>query len=225
MAVSGRELTQADERGLAAAGPERRASPTPTGAAISAGAADASGDRGGLSGYARYDRIASNADIAGWLLWRNFRVVTALDAGCATGFLVEVLRERGIEAEGCDVSQFAIDHASPVAVGHIRMANLFDGLRGRIGPSSWSALSRFSNTSLRTGYRPPLPSSIVSAVVISTPQSPRSAPTGRDPRDISMAKYAPSDWTCTGVGDRVPRTGARGGTWQWMPRAIWSRAT
>ena len=65
---------------------------------------DALGDREGRSGYARYDRIASNADIAGWLLWRNFRVTTALDVGCATGYLVEVLRERGIDAEGCDLS-------------------------------------------------------------------------------------------------------------------------
>ena len=89
---------------------------------------DASGDREGRSGYARYDRIASNADIAGWLLWRNFRVANALDVGCATGYLVEVLRERGIDAEGCDVSQFAVDHATPGAAGHIRVANLFAGL-------------------------------------------------------------------------------------------------
>ena len=72
--------------------------------------------------------MASNADIAGWLLWRNFRVTTALDVGCATGYLVEVLRERGIDAEGCDLSGFAVDHASPGAVGHIRVANLFAGL-------------------------------------------------------------------------------------------------
>ena len=76
----------------------------------------------------RYDRIASNADIAGWLLWRNFRVTTALDVGCATGYLVEVLRERGIDAEGCDLSSFAVDHATPGAVGHVRVANLFAGL-------------------------------------------------------------------------------------------------
>ena len=89
---------------------------------------DASGDRAGRSGYARYDRVASNADIAGWLLWRNFRVDRSLDVGCATGFLVEVLRERGIDAEGCDVSPFAIAHAAPGARGHVRVANLFAGL-------------------------------------------------------------------------------------------------
>ena len=44
------------------------------------------------------------------------------------GILVEVLRERGIDAQGCDVSQFAVDHAAPGAVGHVRVANLFAGL-------------------------------------------------------------------------------------------------
>ena len=72
--------------------------------------------------------MASNADIAGWLLWRNFRVASALDVGCATGYLVEVLRERGIDAQGCDLSPYAIDHAAPGAVGHVRVANLFAGL-------------------------------------------------------------------------------------------------
>ena len=52
----------------------------------------------------------------------------SLDVGCATGYLVEVLRERGIDANGCDVSQFAVDHAAPGAAGHIRVANLFAGL-------------------------------------------------------------------------------------------------
>lgn len=89
---------------------------------------DASGDRAGMSGYARYDRIASNADIAGWLLWRNFRVERSLDVGCATGYLVEVLRERGIDGEGCDVSPFAIDHAAPGAKGHVRVGNPVTGL-------------------------------------------------------------------------------------------------
>jgi SAM-dependent methyltransferase len=128
MAVSGRELTQAAERGRAVARARETGLADTYGGSYFGRGRDASGDRAGLSGYARYDRIASNADIAGWLLWRNFRALTSLDVGCATGFLVEVLRERGIEAEGCDVSQFAIDHPSPGAAGHIRMANLFDGL-------------------------------------------------------------------------------------------------
>lgn len=33
---------------------------------------------------------------------------TVLDAGCAMGFLVETLRERGVEAYGVDISNYAI---------------------------------------------------------------------------------------------------------------------
>jgi SAM-dependent methyltransferase len=128
MAVSGRELTGAAEQGLALAEARVAGIDGTYGGSYFGEGRDASGDRAGLSGYARYDRIASNADIAGWLLWRNFPVTTALDVGCATGYLVEVLRERGIDAEGCDVSQFAVDHATPGAVGHVRVANLFAGL-------------------------------------------------------------------------------------------------
>jgi SAM-dependent methyltransferase len=128
MAVAGRELTQAADRGLAEAEARQAGIADTYGGSYFGEGRDASGDRAGRSGYARYDRVASNADIAGWLLWRNFRVGNALDVGCATGFVVEVLRERGIDAVGCDVSQFAIDHATSGAVGHVRVANLFAGL-------------------------------------------------------------------------------------------------
>jgi SAM-dependent methyltransferase len=128
LARGGAELTAAADRATAMAEARRAGVPDAYGGAYFGEGRDASGDREGRSGYARYDRIASNADIAGWLLWRNFRVATALDVGCATGYLVEVLRERGIDAQGCDLSEFAIDHASPGAVGHVRVANLFAGL-------------------------------------------------------------------------------------------------
>jgi SAM-dependent methyltransferase len=126
LARSGRELTAAADRGLALA--ESRGSCDTYGGAYFGEGRDGSGDRGGRSGYARYDRVASNADIAGWLVWRNFRVCTVLDVGCATGYLVEVLRERGLDAEGCDFSQFAVDHATPGAAGHVRVADLFGRL-------------------------------------------------------------------------------------------------
>lgn len=128
MTVSGRELTAAASRGQAVAQARDAGIADTYGGSYFGEGRDPSGDRAGHSGYARYDRIASNADIAGWLLWRNFRVSTALDVGCATGYLVEVLRERGIDAEGCDVSEFAIDHPAPGAKGHLRIANLFAGL-------------------------------------------------------------------------------------------------
>src|SRR6266699_3931927 len=34
---------------------------------------------------------------------------TVLDAGCAIGFLVEARRERGVEAWGIDISEYAIE--------------------------------------------------------------------------------------------------------------------
>ena len=128
LARGGAELTAAAERATAVAEARAAGVPDAYGGAYFGEGRDADGDREGRSGYARYDRVASNADIAGWLLWRNFQVATSLDVGCAVGYLVEVLRERGIDGEGCDLSQFAVDHASPGAVGHVRVANLFAGL-------------------------------------------------------------------------------------------------
>jgi len=89
---------------------------------------DASGDRQGHSGYASYDRVSSNADIAAYLLWRNFRARRSLDVGCARGFVVEALRELGVDAHGCDVSPFAVAHAAPGALGFVRLGDLLSGL-------------------------------------------------------------------------------------------------
>ncbi|PLS75619.1 MAG: hypothetical protein CYG61_06550 [Actinobacteria bacterium] len=81
-------------------------------------------DRMGLSGYERYDRDTSNANAAAYLVWRWFDVRRTLDVGCATGFVVEALRELGLDAEGVDVSQFAVDQAALGARGHIRYGDL-----------------------------------------------------------------------------------------------------
>ncbi len=80
------------------------------------------------SGYERYDRETSHANVAAYLAWRTFPATTALDVGCATGFVVEALRELGVQAHGVDVSGYAIDHAAAGARGHIRQADLLDGL-------------------------------------------------------------------------------------------------
>jgi SAM-dependent methyltransferase len=85
-------------------------------------------DRAYLSGYERYDRETSNADVAAYLAWGTFPVQRTLDVGCATGFVVEALRELGLDAEGVDVSQYAVDHAALGARGHIRRADLRRGL-------------------------------------------------------------------------------------------------
>ncbi|MHB8439148.1 MAG: class I SAM-dependent methyltransferase [Acidimicrobiales bacterium] len=118
----GRVLMEASVR------PGREAQRTYGGAYFGQGR-DASGDRQGRSGYASYDRVSSNADVAGWLLWRTFGGATrTLDVGAATGFLVEVLRERDLDAWGCDVSTYAVEHATPGAAGRLKLADLRHGL-------------------------------------------------------------------------------------------------
>jgi SAM-dependent methyltransferase len=85
-------------------------------------------DRMGLSGYERYDRASSNADVAAYLVWRFLAPRTALDVGCALGFAVEAMRELEIRAQGVDVSPWAVDHATPGARRHVRVGDLLAGL-------------------------------------------------------------------------------------------------
>ncbi len=56
---------------------------------------------------------------------------TALDAGCAKGFLVGALRERGVEAEGFDISDFALADVPEAARGHVRVGSLTEPIPGR----------------------------------------------------------------------------------------------
>ncbi len=85
-------------------------------------------DRMGLSGYERYGRDTSNADVMAYLLWRFFPARRTLDVGCATGFLVEALRELGVDAWGTDVSRWAVEHATPGAQGRVRQGSLLGRL-------------------------------------------------------------------------------------------------
>lgn len=49
---------------------------------------------------------------------------SVLDAGCAMGFLVESLWDRGIVAEGVDISNYAIERVRPDIRPHCRVASL-----------------------------------------------------------------------------------------------------
>ncbi len=49
---------------------------------------------------------------------------TVLDAGCALGFLVEGLRDRGVEAFGRDVSAFAIENVHPSIRPYCEMGSI-----------------------------------------------------------------------------------------------------
>ena len=54
-----------------------------------------------------------------------------LDVGCAHGFLVEVLRDRGVDASGFDISDYAISQAGPDLAPHLRVGNVLEPIPGR----------------------------------------------------------------------------------------------
>jgi hypothetical protein len=58
----------------------------------------------------------------------DFAPTTVLDAGCAMGFLVEALRDRGVEAFGFDVSDYALDHVRKDVRPYTWQASITDPL-------------------------------------------------------------------------------------------------
>ena len=65
-------------------------------------------------------------DAAGWITDCFPEARSVLDIGCAKGFLVRALRERGVEASGFDHSAWAIDHADPAARPYLHLAGVDD---------------------------------------------------------------------------------------------------
>ncbi len=59
---------------------------------------------------------------------RDISPRTALDAGCAFGFLVETLRDRGVEADGIDVSEYAIQQVRQDMQPHCRVGSVLGPL-------------------------------------------------------------------------------------------------
>jgi SAM-dependent methyltransferase len=54
----------------------------------------------------------------------DIRPTRVLDAGCAFGFLVEALRERGVQAEGIDLSPFAIAQVHHAVAPYCRQGSI-----------------------------------------------------------------------------------------------------
>ena len=52
---------------------------------------------------------------------RDIQPHTVLDVGCAIGLLVETLRDRGVEAYGVDVSEYAIEQVHPSVRAYCRV--------------------------------------------------------------------------------------------------------
>ena len=87
-------------------------------------------DGPGKSNYQRYSidssPFASQADAVVELMTHHRLSGPVLDIGCAKGYLVYVLRLRGIEAYGVDWSEYALDHAYPDARPHLKCASATD---------------------------------------------------------------------------------------------------
>lgn len=58
----------------------------------------------------------------------DIRPTSVLDAGCAMGLLVEALRDRGVEAYGIDISEYAISQVRSDLRPHCRVASLVETL-------------------------------------------------------------------------------------------------
>jgi 2-polyprenyl-3-methyl-5-hydroxy-6-metoxy-1,4-benzoquinol methylase len=56
---------------------------------------------------------------------------TSLDVGCAHGFLVEALRDRGVDAGGFDISEFAISQVREDVRPHVRVGSVLTPISDR----------------------------------------------------------------------------------------------
>lgn len=59
----------------------------------------------------------------------QFNPKTVLDAGCAWGFLVEAFRNRGVEAYGIDISDYAIQNVHPEMKPYCRIGSITEPLQ------------------------------------------------------------------------------------------------
>jgi len=58
----------------------------------------------------------------------NFNPQSVLDIGCAKGFLVKALLASGVDAQGCDISKWAVDNCEPEVKERLKVADIRDGL-------------------------------------------------------------------------------------------------
>ena len=58
----------------------------------------------------------------------EFNPKTVLDAGCASGYLVEALRDLGVEAYGIDISEYAIHSAREDIKEYLNVQSLTENL-------------------------------------------------------------------------------------------------
>lgn len=86
---------------------------------------------GGGGAYERNERwLKFFGDVADGII-RDFHPTSVFDAGCAMGFLVESLHNRGTDASGADISEYAISQVHPSVADRCRVASLTEPLDRR----------------------------------------------------------------------------------------------
>jgi SAM-dependent methyltransferase len=75
----------------------------------------------------RQDWLVKYGRIADFIM-RDIQPKTMLDAGCAYGYMIEVMRQRGVECWGIDISEHAIQNVHPDARPYCRVASVLDPL-------------------------------------------------------------------------------------------------
>lgn len=76
-------------------------------------------------GYFTYGDAEHFANTAKWLV-DEFQPQTVLEIGCAKGYLVKALRDLGISAYGCDISEYAINEAPEEVRDYLYLIDITD---------------------------------------------------------------------------------------------------
>lgn len=71
----------------------------------------------------KYDKVPDILEIADYII-DNFHPTTVLDIGCAFGFFVEELIDKGVKAYGIDISKYAISQANKKISPHLLVQNI-----------------------------------------------------------------------------------------------------
>ena len=79
----------------------------------------------GGAGYTIYEDAGHFAETARWIV-DEFQPQTVLEIGCAKGFLVKALRDLGVSAYGCDISEYALNEAPEEVKDYLYLIDITD---------------------------------------------------------------------------------------------------
>ena len=141
-------------------------------------------------GYTWAELGAIFRDAAGWIAECFPDAHSVLDIGCAKGFLVRALRERGVAAHGFDHSAWAIDHADATARPYLRLAGVDDAVweEGCDVATAFFVLESLTETQLRAFL--PRARGWVRQALVAVIAPPAAAGRDRDPTRITRQDRA-----------------------------------